>query len=379
MNEIITTIVDTTTPPAALPVPDAPINVRLATREDMPFIDALQKQHAKQLGFFTRGQMQGYIDNGWVLVAESKDEGGRMKDEVKAGETTPSSSSSFIPQPSPLLGYVASRDRYLKRDELGIIYQLCVTPGVRRKLVGATLLKAVFERAAYGTKLYCCWCAQDLKANLFWESMGFVPLAVRAGSEKKARTHIFWQKRIRLGDEQTPWWYPSGTDSGAMRAGRIVVPIPPGVSWREAAVPVVDDRNEPEALATDISGGGQTVKRAKKKPVADASGSLGVPVKRSAVQMIGLGDRGLRFGAAKAAEVVVEKKPAEKPKRERKKVDPQTAARARELRDRWMEAVNAGAAHVALPAAKYEVSRTLSTVDGSRAIREAKVAGQIAA
>jgi hypothetical protein len=27
------------------------------------------------------------------------------------------------------LGYVISRDRYLKRDELGVIYQLCAAPG----------------------------------------------------------------------------------------------------------------------------------------------------------------------------------------------------------------------------------------------------------
>jgi GNAT superfamily N-acetyltransferase len=79
------------------------------------------------------------------------------------------------------LGYCASRDRYLKRDELGVIYQLCVAPGVQRKLVGASLIKAVFERSAYGCRLYCCWCAQDLAANYFWESLGFVPIAFRAG------------------------------------------------------------------------------------------------------------------------------------------------------------------------------------------------------
>jgi len=35
------------------------------------------------------------------------------------------------------------------------------------------------------------------------------------------------------------------------------------------------------------------------------------------------------------------------------KIDLQTAARARELRDWWMEAVNAGQARVALLMAKY--------------------------
>src|SRR3954466_6440818 len=144
--------------PAALPQPRVPIAIRVATLADLPAIDALQKKHSKQLGFFPRAQMEGYLRNQWVLIAE---ENGRA------------------------IGYIASRDRYQKRDELGAIFQLCVDPAAQRKLVAAMLLKEVFERSAYGTKLYCCWCAQDLAANHFWEAMGFVPLAFRAGSEKK--------------------------------------------------------------------------------------------------------------------------------------------------------------------------------------------------
>src|SRR4030095_532273 len=85
---------------------------------------------------------------------------------------------------------------YLKRDELGVIFQLCVTPGEQRKLVGATLVAEAFRRSAYGCRLYCLWCAQDLKANYFWESLGFVPIAFRSGSSGKKRVHIFWQRRI---------------------------------------------------------------------------------------------------------------------------------------------------------------------------------------
>src|SRR4029450_1681532 len=126
----------------------------------------------------------GYIEMGGVLVA-------RPSRPCMGGT------------PMPLLGYVISRDRYLKRDELGVIYQLCVAPGHQRGLIGATLVKSVFERAAYGCRLFCCWCAQDLEANYFWESLGFVPLAFRAGNRARARVHIFWQKRIREGDTTT--------------------------------------------------------------------------------------------------------------------------------------------------------------------------------
>ena len=59
-----------------------------------------------------------------------------------------------------------------------------------------------------------------------------MPLAFRAGAKGK-RAHIFWQKRIREGDVSTPFWYPCKTDGGMMREDRIVLPIPPGVHWRD--------------------------------------------------------------------------------------------------------------------------------------------------
>ena len=87
-------------------------------------------------------------------------------------------------------GYVIATDRYFKRDDVGIVYQMNVVPGRQRGLVGATLLKAVFDRAAYGCRLFCCWCAQDIAANRFWEAMGFVPLAYRAGSGEGTGPHL---------------------------------------------------------------------------------------------------------------------------------------------------------------------------------------------
>src|SRR4051794_5570891 len=85
---------------AAVPCPREPITIRPAVLSDLPFIDALQKKHGKQLGFFPRAQMEGYINNGWMLIAE----------DASSRE---------------MLGYCASRDRYQKRDELGAIFQLC--------------------------------------------------------------------------------------------------------------------------------------------------------------------------------------------------------------------------------------------------------------
>ncbi len=191
---------------AIVPIPKFDVTVRPATLADEPFIDSLQKQSGAALGFMPDSWIEGKIAKEKVLVAES------------AG----------LP-----VGYVMGTDRYQKHDDVGIVYQLNVAASHRRGFVGATLLKALFDHSAYGCKLYSCWCAQDLDANHFWESMGFVPLAFRAGSEKKRRVHIFWQKRIREGDKTTPWWFPCassvcggdecGSDRVADSAGETLV------------------------------------------------------------------------------------------------------------------------------------------------------------
>ena len=310
-----------------LPIPKVDVSVRLATLADVPFIDSLQKRHGKQLGFFPRAQMQGYVENGRVLVAED------------------------VTTRQPV-GYCASRDRYLKRDELGIIYQLCVAPGRQRGLVGATLIREVFTRSAYGCRLYCCWCAQDLDANRFWESLGFVPIAFRGGSGKKKRVHIFWQKRTVEGDVETKWWYPAKTDQGAMREDRLVLPIPPGLHWSDE-MPVLKSASPVERAPRE-----PRPKRVATPEVGATGGPQApTPKPRAAVQ----------FGIPSAKPAVVEPVPEPKvePKSETKlakaarpkeRIAPEMVARARELRDRWLEQVNAGQ-YVFEDAGKYDVTR----------------------
>src|SRR5687767_11673040 len=208
-----------------IPLPRTPIHIRPATIEDIPFIDSLQKVHRKQVGFMPKGQLEGKIADGHVLVAEDR----RSEFGVRCSGKDDPNAERRNPSAEPA-GYIISVDRYHKHDNVGIIYQLNVAPARQRGFIGMALLKAVFDRAAYGCRLFCCWCAQDIQANRFWEAMGFVPLAFRtggAGSAKKSRVHIFWQKRIRAGDTRTPWWIPCETGGGAIRENRIVLPIPP--------------------------------------------------------------------------------------------------------------------------------------------------------
>jgi hypothetical protein len=287
-----------------------PVSIRPATLADVAFMDGLQKLHSKQVGYFPTKQFEGYVTMGGVLIAED------------ASGTS--------------LGYCISRDRYLKRDELGVIYQLCIVPGEQRKLVGATLLKAVFERSAYGCKLYCCWCAQDIAANYFWESMGFVPVAFRAGSDRKRRVHIFWQRRINADDATTPYWYPSQTNAGAIREDRLVFPIPPGTHWSEVQAVALPAKEKPALPPVE-----KPVRKPRIELPPTAPGTLET--------------RGLRFAPPAPPP------DAAKPKRERaakpkEKIDPKLITAARELRDRWLEHVNA---MPLIGQGKYDVSRAI--------------------
>src|SRR5262245_23830654 len=144
------------TPGSAIaPVPRCTVSVRSATKADLPFIDALQRMHSHMVGWMPGKQLESYIasNSPGVLIAEDEHQ--------------------------TQLGYCIAKDQYMKRDDVGIVYQLNVMPLRQRHLVGASLVKACFDRAAYGCRLFSCWCAQDIQANSFWEALGFMPLAFR--------------------------------------------------------------------------------------------------------------------------------------------------------------------------------------------------------
>jgi len=408
------------------PLPELNITIRPGVMSDVPFLDALQKLHTKQVGWMPTKQFEGKIKAGHVLVAEESrrqntgdsraekpeilfsgscilsspgGEARRQNTEGSRAEAPNSDSSLLSPVscilPSPL-GYLIGNDQYFKRDDVGIIYQLNVLPGRQRGLIGASLLKAQFERSAWGCKLYCCWCAQDIAANHFWEAMGFVPLAFRAGSEKRSRVHIFWQKRIRAGDTNTPWWFPSQTSGGSIREDRIVLPILPGTHWSDAkplvlpagssqehsnagwlgqrssdAPALACDRKSSAGAAADLSPSHPTPPEGQskafptaRKPSVRKARPVSTPIATTAAPAT-ITTGGLRFAPAKlpgaveaglpgAGAGVKEKRPREK--KVKQKNDPRLVAAARELRDRWLERVNDTPL---LDAAKYDVTRAI--------------------
>lgn len=354
------------------------VEVRLATQEDFAWIDALQKSESDGLGFQFESALRKRIEQGNILAAEVVD--------TQTGQAEPA-------------GYCLGVDRYQKRGDLGIIYQIGVVKQYRRSLVAATLLQAQFDKSAYGTKLYCCWCKQSLAANRFWEAMGFVPLAFRAAGRstiEKLRkkggaaavaggVHLFWQKRIRVGDGGpgdasggTPWWYPYETQGGAMMEGRVVLLLPPEVQWHEAT-PVVLPGAERRATETrlledqlsEVEKKERTAKKSLKGDHAQTQrgqdahkaqqATSGGASRAVAVGGFGAGSgfgelpapAGSKGGDASAedkalltkdeaevARLEAQKAAAKKAlKAAQRKNDPELVAYARELRDRWQEHV----------------------------------------
>lgn len=348
-----------------IPTPRCPIHVRLATNEDIPFIDGLQKMHSHMVGWMPGKQLEGKMKLGQIVIAE---EGRGQSSEVRGQQNA-------VP-----LGYCISSDQYSGRDDVGIVYQLNVLPMRQRHLIGAALIKAVFERAAYGCRLFCLWCAQDIQANYFWESIGFVPLAFRTGSASKQRIHIFWQRRIRSDDAVTPFWFPSQTKSGAIREDRIVLPIPQGMHWRDLMPVILPKQVEGNAEADKLKTlpGGGLVRPRPEQPKVSTAHRMAI-VRSASKHLQGLApgkaavitSGGMRY--IDRGDQVAESE-APKPKRAAKpraKNDPKQVAAARELRDRYLEQINTHA----LPGnGKYDVSRALECAEAARQEERGQVA-----
>src|SRR5262245_60633766 len=119
-----------------IPIPRIAVSVRPGTLDDLPFIDALQKKHTKQVGFMPTKQLEGKIKAGHVLVAEEGRGVGSGLRSGSEGQSNPAPDLDLNLNQSPVcIGYLIGNDQYFKRDDLGIIYQINIVEGKRRALV----------------------------------------------------------------------------------------------------------------------------------------------------------------------------------------------------------------------------------------------------
>ena len=364
--------------PASVIEPRVGIRIREGTLADVAFIDRMQKAQSRELGFLPLMAIEGKVKLNQVLIAES--DVGATPASPAEGRSTVAGDAGVAPTGMPV-GYLIAADRYCRRDEIGYVTQINVLPEYRRHLVAAKLLSAQFDRSAYGCRLYGCWCAQDLKANEFWEAMGFTAIAFRTGSRTKGRdasgkamprVHLFWQKRIRPNDTTTPWWYPAKTEGGEMREDRLVFPIPAGVQWQDVLPIVLPETanaamnaavnkkalgatvygtpqavlaTDPTALSTRPSHPEKKKPKTSKEPAQPAAG-LWFGGSRASTESTD-DDRASRAEARAIAKAAAKAAAA--------RVDPRLITLSRELRDRWTET----AEFLLSSPGKYNLCRTV--------------------
>ncbi|MEM1027212.1 MAG: hypothetical protein AAGJ38_03930 [Planctomycetota bacterium] len=430
-------------PLLSLPGASVDFDVRPGTLDDLPWVDAAQKAEREGLGFRFQSELEGHVREGRLWIAETPGSKQTADFADSANASAPTSHQSLVTSHSDArIGYCIAKDRYQSRDELGLIVQMYVVPEHRRSLVAANFLGRIWNTWPTGVKLCSCWCAQDLPANRFWESCGFRALAFRTGSRetrfttydadgnptgktKGHRIHIYWQKRIRAGDGVdstsggggTPYWYPGQTSGGSLNEARLVFPIPPGTSWRDAKpaiLPGVGDlfealrreREEVERRALlqlappDDAKPKQTAAERRAAKAAQAEQHAAADAERSKVPR-----GGLRFAplppsgeelAKREAEAATEAKRAKaeatkQAKREAKaaakkmssKNDPALAQLSRELRDRWLDAVATDETMLSLAAPEttntYDVARQLTSDSTSGTVKRVKNVKRLAA
>jgi hypothetical protein len=132
-----------------------------------------------------------------------------------------------------------------------------------------------------------------------------------------------------------------------MRADRLVLPIPPGLHWSDE-MPVLKSQAAQEPRES---------RKRVRTPEIGATGGPQEPTPKP---------RAMQFGIPSvkpaAVQPITEPTPAPTPAkalaRPKQKIDPEWVAKARELRDRWLERVNAGE-YLLEAAGKYDVVRAL--------------------
>jgi hypothetical protein len=116
---------------AIVPIPKCPITIREASMDDLKFIDDLQKLHRNQVGFLRENALVAKIAAKQVIIAEEVI--GHSSLVIGQEQEPMTNDKGQVTRP---VGYCIGQDRYFKRDDVGIIYQMNVclrSSGVYRR------------------------------------------------------------------------------------------------------------------------------------------------------------------------------------------------------------------------------------------------------
>lgn len=128
----------------------------------LPYVLDLGRRHYEEIGFIPKPRLEQYARQGQLWT------------EHENGE---------------LCGYLVWGNGW----PVLRVYQVCIQYDAQRRLHGARLIGRLIQKAEReGYSRISCWVADDIPANDFWRSMGFVLSGERDGGAARKRRHNAW-------------------------------------------------------------------------------------------------------------------------------------------------------------------------------------------
>jgi GNAT superfamily N-acetyltransferase len=128
----------------------------------LPFVLSLSKRHFEEIGFLPAPRLERYQASGQLWT------------EFENGE---------------LCGFLVWGNGW----PILRVYQVCIQYDAQRRLHGAALIARLIKKAEdEGYESISCWVADDIPANDFWRTMGFILRGTRIGGKARGRIHNAW-------------------------------------------------------------------------------------------------------------------------------------------------------------------------------------------
>lgn len=157
--------------------PERP-GIRIATLNDLAYLDGLQRRDKESVGFLPLHAIASHITAGRVHVATLN---------------------------ADPVAYVIAHPAARWQPALTSIYQACVQYDARRRHVGLALLDHVRQWVASGATVGVqANCAIGVEANEFWQGTGFTPICHFSTGNTRGRELVCWRLPLT---RKLPLWF----------------------------------------------------------------------------------------------------------------------------------------------------------------------------
>lgn len=145
---------------------------RLAAGADARFVLALQRKFSNELGFIPGEALRHRIKLRQVSIA------------LENGEPA---------------GFILAAQELSQAKHIRPIFQAAICYDAQRRHHGLSLVGRLSQEAREnGQSIIQCFCRQDIDANAFWRSAGFVQVALRDVNAVRGTPCVLWRKPLNI-------------------------------------------------------------------------------------------------------------------------------------------------------------------------------------